>query len=77
MAATSSALQGRLGWAIGIVVVVLAGVNVADYRVPHATLVLGPAGAAALLVLARWAGLSWQELGLGQGTWRRDRKSVV
>ena len=71
MAATSSALQGRLGWAIGIVVVVLAGVNVADYRVPHATLVLGPAGAAALLVLARWAGLSWQELGLGQGTWRR------
>src|SRR5262249_25355180 len=71
MAATPSALQGRLGWAIGIVVVVLAGVNVADYRVPHATLVLGPAGAAALLVLARWAGLSWQELGLGRGTWRR------
>ena len=50
---------------------ILAGVNVADDRVPHATLVLGPAGAAALLVLARWAGLSWQELGLGRGTWRR------
>ena len=71
MAATSSGPPGRLGWATGAVVVVLAGVNVADNRVAHASLVLGPAGAAGLLALARWAGLSWQELGLGRGTWRR------
>jgi hypothetical protein len=46
-------------------------VNVIDIRIAHASLVLGPAGAAGLLALARWAGLSWQEVGLGPGTWRR------
>jgi uncharacterized protein len=61
----------RLDWAVVIVIVVLAVVNVVDIRVAHAALVLGPAGAAGLLALARWAGLSWAELGLGQGTWRR------
>jgi membrane protease YdiL (CAAX protease family) len=63
--------QGRLHWAVAVVVVVLVCVNVIDIRVAHASLVLGPAGAAGLLALARWAGLSWQELGLGAGTWRR------
>ena len=52
-------------------IVVLAAANVIDARVAHATLVLGPAGAAGLLALARWAGLSWQELGLGRESWRR------
>ncbi len=63
--------SGRLNWAVAVVVVVLVCVNVIDIRVPHASLVLGPAGAVGLLALARWAGLSWQEVGLGPGTWRR------
>jgi membrane protease YdiL (CAAX protease family) len=43
---------------------------VVDVRVSHAALVVGPACAALLLWLARLAGLSWAELGLGPGTWR-------
>jgi len=64
-------VPGRLTGALVIVIAVLAVVNVVDVRVPHAALVLGPAGAAGLLALARWAGLSWAELGLGAGIWRR------
>ena len=66
-----SAPPGRLGRAVAVTVAVLVMVNVIDIRVAHASLVLGPAGAVGLLALARWAGLSWQELGLGAGTWRR------
>jgi membrane protease YdiL (CAAX protease family) len=62
---------GRLYWAVAAVLGVLAFVNVIDARVAHASLVAGPVGAAGLLTLGRWAGLSWQELGLGPGTWRR------
>jgi len=71
MASTADHRPGRLGWAIAIVVVALGCINVIDIRVRHASLVVGPVGAAALLAVARWAGLSWQELGLGRGTWRR------
>src|SRR5690348_16603971 len=71
MAETSGAPPGRIGWAVAVVIVVLAAVNVIDIRVAHASLVLGPVGAAGFLAIARWAGLSWQELGLGRGTWRR------
>jgi membrane protease YdiL (CAAX protease family) len=71
MAETSGEPSGRLGWAIAVVIAVLVVVNVVDARVPHASLVVGPVGAAGFLALARWAGLSWQELGLGPGTWRR------
>jgi uncharacterized protein len=53
-----------------VTIVILAAVNVVDVRVPHAALVVGPACAALLLWLARLAGLSWAELGLGPGTWR-------
>jgi uncharacterized protein len=56
---------------LAIVIAFLVAVNVVDARVAHAALVLGPAGAAGLLALARWAGLSWAELGLGRGTWGR------
>jgi len=56
--------------AVVAVIVILAAVNVVDVRVPHAALVVGPACAALLLWLARPAGLSWAELGLGPGTWR-------
>ena len=71
MAGTSSDSRERVGWAVTVVVAVLACVNVVDARVAHASLVLGPAGAVGLLAIARWAGLSWRELGLGGGTWRR------
>ena len=57
--------------AVAITIVLLVVVNVVDVRVPHASLVVGPVGAAVLLGLARLAGLSWAELGLGPGTWRR------
>jgi membrane protease YdiL (CAAX protease family) len=70
MAETSAEPAGRLGWAIAIVIAVLVFINVIDIRVAHASLVLGPVGAVGLLAIARWAGLSWQELGLGRGTWR-------
>jgi membrane protease YdiL (CAAX protease family) len=63
--------RGRLDWAVVIVIAVLVLVNVTDVRVAHAALVIGPVGAAGLLALARWAGLSWAELGLGRGTWQR------
>jgi membrane protease YdiL (CAAX protease family) len=71
MAGLSGAFRGRIGWAIAIIVVILALASAIDFRVAHASLVLGPCGAIVLLVVARWAGLSWGELGLGRGTWRR------
>lgn len=52
-------------------IAILIAVNVVDIRVPHASLVVGPACAAVLLAIALLAGLSWAELGLGPGTWRR------
>jgi membrane protease YdiL (CAAX protease family) len=71
MARVSCVLRGRLDWAVVFVIAFLVLVNVIDIRVKNASLVLGPAGAAGLLALARWAGLSWAELGLGRGTWWR------
>jgi membrane protease YdiL (CAAX protease family) len=62
-------------WAPGratvLVVAILIPVNVIDVRVEHVALVLAPVTAAGLLLIARRAGLSWAELGLGPGTWRR------
>jgi uncharacterized protein len=71
MAEKSGEPSKRVSWVIAGMVPFLAAVNVVDIRVPHASLVIGPVGAAGLLAIARWAGLSWQELGLGSGTWRR------
>jgi uncharacterized protein len=59
------------GVAVPAVVAILACVNVIDIKVAHASLLVGPLGAAGLIALARLAGLSWQDLGLGAGTWRR------
>jgi membrane protease YdiL (CAAX protease family) len=56
--------------AAGLVVAILAAVNVVDIRVPHATLVAGPACALGLPLIGRLAGLSWTDMGLGRGTWR-------
>jgi membrane protease YdiL (CAAX protease family) len=58
------------GTAVIAVVAVLAVLNVVDIRVAHASLVAGPVCAAGLVVIARLAGLSWRDLGLGAGTWR-------
>lgn len=57
--------------AVCVAVVILAVVNVVDYRIAHVALGVGPVTAAVLLVIARLAGLSWADLGLGPGTWRR------
>jgi uncharacterized protein len=57
--------------AVVVTVVILVIVNVVDVKVPHASLVAGPVCAAVLLGLGRLAGLSWPELGVGPGTWRR------
>ena len=54
-----------------LVVATLVVVNVVDDRVARASLLLGPVAAAWLLLVARRSGLSWQDLGLGPGTWRR------
>ncbi len=62
------------GAAVVVVIAVLACVNVVDIKVAHAVLVLGPVCAAGLLALARLAGLSWGELGLGRGTWYRGAR---
>ena len=60
--------------AVVVVVVVLALLNVVDIRVAHASLVAGPVCVAGLTAVARLAGLSWQDLGLGPGTWRPGLK---
>lgn len=56
--------------AVGVVVAILALLNVVDIWVAHASLVLGPICVAGLVAIARFAGLTWGELGLGPGTWR-------
>ena len=71
MAEVATGSPRRVDQAAAVVVAFLVCVNVIEARVAHASLVLGPAGAAGLLAFARRAGLSWQELGLGAGTWRR------
>ena len=53
--------------ATGVVVAALATVNLAQHLLAGSTW-LGPVAAVALLVFARWSGLSWSQLGL-----HRDR----
>ena len=60
--------------AVVVVIAVLALLNVVDIRVARASLVVGPVCAAGLTGVARLAGLSWQDLGLGPGTWRPGLK---
>jgi uncharacterized protein len=62
------------GVAVPVVVAILACVNVIDVKVPHASLVAGPMCAAGLIALARLAGLTWHDLGLGAGTWARGAR---
>lgn len=58
------------GAAVAVVIAVLVLLNVADIRVAHVSLVAGPVCVAGLTAIARLAGLSWRDLGLGPGTWR-------
>jgi uncharacterized protein len=60
--------------AVIVTVAVLALLNVVDIRVAHASLVVAPVCVAGLVAVARLAGLSWQDLGLGPGTWRPGLK---
>ena len=60
--------------ALVIVIAVLVVLNVVDIRVARASLVAGPVCVAGRTVVARLAGLSWQDLGLGPGTWRPGLK---
>jgi membrane protease YdiL (CAAX protease family) len=55
-----------------LTVAVLAVTNLLSNRlVPGAALTVGLVAAATCLVLARWDGASWADLGLGRGTLRR------
>jgi|SRR5882724_6640288 len=59
----------RLSLVLGVVVLVLAAVNVADkYGPPHTGLIAGPLVALGLVLLSRRAGLSWHDLGLSRRT---------
>ena len=61
----------RSGPTLALVVGMLAAVNVLDnYGPARTSLVLGPVAAGGLVLVARRAGLSWPDLGLGRGTWR-------
>lgn len=56
---------------LAVTLAALVLLNIVDIRVPDASLIAGPACVAGLAALARLAGLSWQDLGLGHRTWRR------
>jgi membrane protease YdiL (CAAX protease family) len=56
---------------IGVVVVVLVLTNlVAHFTTPLANFVVVPVAAVALVLLVRFRGLGWAELGLGRDHWR-------
>jgi uncharacterized protein len=56
---------------IAIVVVVLALTNLlAHFTTPWANVAVIPAAAVGLLMLVRWTGLGWSEIGLGREHWK-------
>ena len=60
----------RILTALAVAIAVLAGVNLVQRFGPaHAGLVIGPTVAVALVLLARRAGLSWDDLGLARRSW--------
>ncbi|GAA2514858.1 CPBP family intramembrane glutamic endopeptidase [Pilimelia columellifera] len=59
--------MSRHALAVAVAVATLVAVNLVAWAGPrHSVIVVGPLSAAALVVLARRAGLSWAELGLGR-----------
>ena len=68
----------RTAVTLGVVVAVLFVANLLPRFGPaHASLLYGPALAAALLAFARRRGLSWDDLGLARGRWRRGAAYAV
>lgn len=53
-----------------LAVAAIGVLNVVDNNVPHGPLIVGPVGITGLIAIARLAGLSWHDLGLGRDTWR-------
>jgi membrane protease YdiL (CAAX protease family) len=51
-----------------VVVAALVGLNTANHVLNWDSMWLGPVGAVALLVFARWSGLTWHQLGLARHT---------
>lgn len=51
-----------------VVVAALVGLNTANHLLNWDSMWLGPVGAVALLVFARWSGLTWHQLGLARHT---------
>lgn len=67
-----SGRRRRVIVALASVVALLAGAKVLiKFGPPHTGLVVGPACALALVAKARWAGLSWEDLGLGRRSLRK------
>lgn len=54
-----------------VVVAALVGLNAANHVLHWDSMWLGPVGAVALLVFARWSGLTWHQLGLARHTHAR------
>jgi CAAX protease family protein len=62
----------RLPLTLAIVIAVLAAVGALQGFLPLTSrLALAPVVALGLIGLGRWAGLSWDDLGLAAGSWRR------
>ena len=59
----------RLRWIVVTLAVMLAGYGLV--RSVDADAVVAVFAAVALLIVGRWSGLSWAELGLARATWRR------
>jgi uncharacterized protein len=63
------------GWTLVPVLATLTAVNVINkVGPPRTSLIVGPGVACGLVVLARRAGLSWQDLGLDRTSWRRGAR---
>jgi CAAX protease family protein len=61
----------RTAVTLGVVIAVLVAVNALVRFLPtHAGLILRPAVACGLLAVARYRGLSWDDLGLARASWR-------
>lgn len=62
----------RFAAALVVLLALLVGVNVARIFGPTGTgLILGPIATAGLVLLARWWGLTWDDLGLSRRTWAK------
>lgn len=68
----------RLRVSLAVVVTVLVVVNVWRSSVSgQSDLVLGPLVVVVLVALSRWAGLSWDDLGMSRCSWRRGAGYAV